>query len=94
MTLWRHDFVQAYGADLHITVCFRDFRGRIQNGPIDHHSTLFHSAGSKYHYGWKYGQFAEPRDSPCLEAQILLFELFKHERHQLYDCRVIRRMFS
>ena len=93
MTLWRHDFVQAYGADLHITVCFRDFRGR-QNGPIDHHSTLFHSAGSKYHYGWKYGQFAEPRDSPCLEAQILLFELFKHERHQLYDSRVIRRMFS
>ena len=94
MTLWRHDLVRTIpGADLHITVCFRDRAGRVQNGPIDHHSTLF-LPGSKYHYGWKYGDFAEPRDSPHLESQILLFELFKHERHHFYDNRVINRMYS
>ena len=94
MTIWRHDLVQADGADLHITVCFRDWARHVRNPPIDHHSTLYFTDGSKFHYGWKFGIFHETRDSPCLEAQILLFELFKYERSRLYDRRVIDRMYS
>ena len=97
MTLWRHDQVKPKeGGDLHITVVFRDQWGRVQNGPIDHHCTYYFSPTRKFHYGWKYGLWAESRDSPDLGAQILLFEQFKHDRTRLglYDVRVSDRMYS
>ena len=96
MVVWRHDLIKPKEGDLHITVIFRDQWGKVQNGPIDHHCTYFFSPTVKYHYGWKFGLWAESRDSPNLEAQILLFEQFKHDRTRLglYDVRVTDRMYS
>ena len=96
MVVWRHDDIKAKRGDLHLTVFFRDQWGKVQNGPVDHHCTYYFSPNQKYHYGWKYGLWAESRDSPDLGAQILLFEQFKHDRARLglYDSRVIRRMYS
>ena len=95
MTLWRHkDIKSKIGGDLHITVIFRDRWGKVQNGPVDHHATLFFNKRVKFHYGWKYGNWAESRDSPILDAQICLFEQFKIDRRNLYDRRIINRMWS
>ena len=96
MVVWRHDLIKPEEGDLHITVIFRDQWGKVQNGPIDHHCTYFFSPTVKFHYGWKFGIWAESRDSPNLEAQILLFEQFKHDRTRLglYDVRVTDRMYS
>ena len=96
MLLWRHDDIKVTQGDLHITVIFRDQWGKVQNGPVDHHSTYYFSPTRKYQYGWRFGEWADSRDSPNRGAQILLFEQFKFDRARLglYDARVIRRMYS
>ena len=111
-TLWRcvehtnnmhhyyHDsFPSTNGYNMHITIVFNDSHGKVRNGRIDVHSTLWRGSGQKkIHYGWctdangnEVWRDLDPRVSSN-KMIIALLHQFHFDKRAFFSVKTYRRM--